>query len=87
MSSNAEELNSQAEELKAAVSYFKLDNRAVNTHFKTNKSSHTRKPVKMNYKEIVGSSNGSGNGNGNGHAKGFDLKLDDGPSDSDFTEI
>jgi hypothetical protein len=37
----------------------------------------------MNYKEVIGSSNG----NGNGHAKGFDLKLDDGPSDSDFTDI
>jgi methyl-accepting chemotaxis protein len=83
MSSNAEELNGQAEELKAAVSYFKLDDRSDNTHVRANKLSHMRKPVKMNYKEILGSSNG----NGNGHVKGFDLRLDDGPSDSDFTEI
>ena len=82
MSSNAEELNSQSEELKAAVSYFKLDNRA-SAHVKSSKTSHLRKPVKMNYKEAISSSNG----NGNGHAKGFDLKLDDGPSDNDFTDI
>ena len=82
MSSNAEELNSQSEELKAAVSYFKLDHRA-SAHVKGSKTSHLRKPVKMNYKDVVSSPNG----NGNGHAKGFDLKLDDGPSDSDFTDI
>jgi methyl-accepting chemotaxis protein len=82
MSSNAEELNGQAEELKAAVSYFKLDNRSTHSHVRGAKSSHSRKPVKMNYKDIM-----SSNGNGNGHSKGFDLRLDDGPSDSDFTEI
>jgi methyl-accepting chemotaxis protein len=82
MSSNAEELNSQSEELKAAVSYFKLDNRA-SVHVKTSQPSHIRKPVKMNYRDVVSSSNGKGNG----HSKGFDLKLDEGPSDNDFTDI
>ncbi|HEX6225674.1 MAG TPA: HAMP domain-containing methyl-accepting chemotaxis protein, partial [Chryseolinea sp.] len=83
MSSNAEELNSQSEELKTAVSYFKLDNKTVSSHFRATKSSHIRKPLKMNYKEIVSVSNG----NGNGHTKGFDLKLDGGPSDNEFTDI
>ncbi|HEY3405601.1 MAG TPA: methyl-accepting chemotaxis protein [Ohtaekwangia sp.] len=81
MSSNAEELNGQAEELKAAVSYFKLDNRG-SSRVKV-KSTLSRKPVKGNYKEAVTSTSS----NGNGHAKGFDLKLEDGPSDTEFTDF
>jgi methyl-accepting chemotaxis protein len=80
MSSNAEELSSQAEELKAAVSYFKLDNR-VSMARTSAKASKSRKPVSR--VETV-------HANGNGHAadvKGFDLKLDDSASDSDFTEF
>jgi len=78
MSSNAEELHSQADELKAAVSYFKLDNR---TNHKRAKASATRKPVKTNYKDALH------HVNGNGHANGFDLKLEEGPTDNDFTEF
>jgi len=81
MSSNAEELNSQAEELKAAVSYFKLDNRTTVVRSKPAKASVARNPVKTSYKEAAASSNG------NGHAKGFDLKLEDNHSDSDFTDF
>jgi len=79
MSSNAEELSGQAEELKAAVSYFKLDNRVIAKS--KAKSSGLRKPVKGNFKEATVSANG------NGHAKGFDLRLDDGPSDNEFTDF
>jgi methyl-accepting chemotaxis protein len=79
MSSNAEELNSQAEELKAAVSYFKLDNRLINVRKKTPSKTLRRPVVKTHFAEILE--------NGNGHANGFDLKLGDGPSDSDFTEF
>lgn len=81
MSSNAEELSSQAEELKAAVSYFKLDNRTKVAKSST-RTTKSRKPVSR--AEVNVSSNG------NGHAddiKGFDLKLDDSVSDSDFTEF
>jgi methyl-accepting chemotaxis protein len=78
MSSNAEELNSQADELKAAVSYFKLDGHVVRTRAK---STTIRKPVKTNYKDALTQTNG------NGHANGFDLKLEEGPSDTDFTEF
>jgi len=78
MSSNAEELNSQAEELKSAVSYFKLE-------------SHTRfakksvKPVKV--KRAVQKPQLTEVYETNGHANGFDLKLSEGPSDNDFTEL
>lgn len=79
MSSNAEELNSQAEELKAAVSYFKLDNRARVTKKATKPVAVKRTAPK--YAEVFESSNG------NGHSNGFDLKLTDGPADSDFREF
>jgi methyl-accepting chemotaxis protein len=78
MSSNAEELNSQAEELKAAVSYFKLDRRIRLAH----KSS--KAPVKRG---VSKSSAPEHHESTNGHANGFDLKLSEGPSDSDFTEF
>ncbi|HEY5824884.1 MAG TPA: methyl-accepting chemotaxis protein, partial [Cyclobacteriaceae bacterium] len=80
MSSNAEELNSQAEELKAAVSYFKLDNRA-RVAKKSNRSgvSVKRTAPKAQLAEVHEGSNG--------HSNGFDLKLSDGPSDTDFTEF
>jgi methyl-accepting chemotaxis protein len=79
MSSNAEELSSQAEELKAAVSYFKLDNRARHAK-KTSKPngvklSSLQKPVLATVQH------------GNGHSNGFDLKFSEGPSDNDFTEF
>lgn len=80
MSSNAEELSGQAEELKAAVNYFKLDNRAI-TRSRTVKTTTSRKPTKANYKEVAVASNG------HGHGKGFDLKLDEGPADNDFTDF
>jgi methyl-accepting chemotaxis protein len=80
MSSNAEELSGQAEELKAAVNYFKLDNRAI-SRAKTAKVAASRKPAKTSYKDVAVSSNG------NGHGKGFDLKLDEGPADHDFTDF
>jgi methyl-accepting chemotaxis protein len=79
MSSNAEELNSQAEELKAAVSYFKLDNQARIVKKKSKPTSVRPAVAKPPVAEI--------HHNGNGHANGFDLKLKDGPSDSDFTEF
>ncbi|MBT1704517.1 HAMP domain-containing methyl-accepting chemotaxis protein [Chryseosolibacter indicus] len=81
MSSNAEELNSQAEELKAAVSYFKLDNNSLSKFRKSRVSTSLRTPAKSQSRfEVVGS-------NGNGHVKGFDIKFDGGPSDSEFTEM
>ncbi len=81
MSSNAEELNSQAEELKAAVSYFKLDSR-IRTAKKSTRATGTKRPAaKVQYAELHENGNGHTNGNG------FDLKLSDGPSDSDFTEF
>lgn len=79
MSSNAEELNSQAEELKAAVSYFKLGNR-IQFSAKRN----VRPAVKQSavFKNTVAlHENSHANGNG------FDLKLSDGPSDSEFTDF
>ncbi len=79
MSSNAEELNSQAEELKAAVSYFKLDNRARTAKKASRKTNIQRPALKNQFAEI--------HENGNGNSNGFDLKLSDGPSDSDFTEF
>lgn len=79
MSSNAEELNGQAEELKAAVGYFKLDNNTVRTEKKS--KSILRNPTKRSVltHTIAHSSNGNG--------KGVDLRLEEGPSDSDFTEF
>lgn len=79
MSSNAEELSSQAEELKAAVSYFKLDNR-TRTVKKTQRPAGIKKPQAKT--QLVNTHEGS-----NGHANGFDLKLAEGPSDADFTEF
>lgn len=82
MSSNAEELNGQAEELKAAVAYFKLDNNSVLRAGGSKKSkSAFRSPATRSVlsHSLVHSSNGNG--------KGVDLGLDEGPSDSDFTEI
>jgi len=81
MSSNAEELNSQAEELKSAVSYFKLNHR-VHTTRKAPKGIpvNVKRPhVKAQLAEV--------HENQNGHTNGFDLRLADGPSDSDFTEF
>lgn len=79
MSSNAEELNGQAEELKAAVSYFKLDNNVISITKKS--KSVYRKPVAKSVlsHSLAHSSNGNG--------KGVDLRLEDGPSDSEFTEF
>jgi methyl-accepting chemotaxis protein len=79
MSSNAEELNSQADELKSAVSYFKLDNRSKVTKKSGRVAGIKRAVVKPHLVEV--------HENGNGHANGFDLKLSEGPSDSDFTEF
>ncbi len=79
MSSNAEELNSQAEELKAAVSYFKLDNRSRGAR-KVNRPMGIKRSVpKVQVAEVAHESNG--------HVNGFDLKLADGPADSDFTDF
>lgn len=80
MSSNAEELNSQAEELKSAVSYFKLDNRVLGRA----ESTKVRRP-----KARLETAEFSMNRNGNGHSEvtGFDLKLEDRTSDSEFTEF
>jgi len=82
MSSNAEELSSQAEELKAAVSYFKLDNRSrvakkITKAVASNKRT-TASAAKVQLAEVH--ENGSG-------ANGFDLKLSEGPSDSEFTDF
>lgn len=80
MSSNAEELSSQAEELKSAVSYFKLDNRGRTTKKTTQRPAGIKRPhAKAQMAEAQ-----EGN---NGHVNGFDLKLADGPSDSDFSEF
>ncbi|HEV8515519.1 MAG TPA: methyl-accepting chemotaxis protein [Cyclobacteriaceae bacterium] len=81
MSSNAEELSSQAEELKAAVSYFKLDNRS-RVAKKINKPVANTKRVSTSKVQLA-----EVHENGNGHANGFDLKLSDGPSDSEFTDF
>ncbi len=82
MSSNAEELSSQAEELKAAVSYFKLDNRV-------RVAKKVSKPTVAGIKR-TGTAKvqlAEAHQNGNGHTNGFDLKLAEGPSDSDFTDF
>lgn len=84
MSSNAEELNGQAEELKAAVSYFKLDNN-ISSRTRKSKSNFVRKASAT--RPIMKEALLHANGNGNGHGKGIDLRLEDGPSDSDFTDI
>lgn len=82
MSSNAEELNSQAEELKAAVSYFKLDSRIRTAKKPANSVVGIKRPVtKVQYAEF------NENENGNARPNGFDLKLSDGPSDSEFTDF
>lgn len=75
MSSNAEELNTQAEELKAAISYFKIDNRTSTRStgkVAKDKQKYSDKDVQHAF---------------SGNHKGFDLKLDNGPSDSEFTEF
>ncbi len=77
MSSNAEELNSQAEELKSAVSYFKLDHQ----------NRVARKVVRAAAAKRVTERQPVAHAHENGHAKGFDLKLTDGPSDNEFTEF
>jgi methyl-accepting chemotaxis protein len=79
MSSNAEELNSQAEELKSAVSYFKLNNQTRVIKKSQKPAGIKRAIVKPQLAEV--------HENGNGHSNGFDLKLSEGPSDSDFTEF
>jgi methyl-accepting chemotaxis protein len=79
MSSNAEELNSQADELKSAVGYFKLDSHSRATRKSTRPVGIKRAVPKPQLAEV--------HEKGNGHANGFDLKLGDGPSDSDFTEF
>ena len=79
MSSNAEELSSQAEELKAAVSYFKLDNRTRATK-KVQRPAGVKRPQAK--AQLADAHEGK-----NGHVNGFDLKLADGPSDSDFSEF
>lgn len=80
MSSNAEELNGQAEELKSAVSYFKLDNQIM---AKTRKSKTIYRKPSSRPSINEGILHASNNDNG----KGIDLKLDEGPSDADFTEL
>jgi methyl-accepting chemotaxis protein len=77
MSSNAEELNSQAEELKAAVSYFKLGTTTILAG-KVKRQAVPKAAIKKVQMAEIHS-----NGNGNG----FDLKLAEGPSDSDFTDF
>ncbi|HEY8936738.1 MAG TPA: methyl-accepting chemotaxis protein [Cyclobacteriaceae bacterium] len=72
MSSNAEELNSQAEELKAAISYFKLDEKSTS---KTSRRQHVKTKAKTSFETMPV--------NGNG----YELKLDNGPSDSNFSEF
>ena len=79
MSSNAEELNGQAEELKAAVSYFKLDNQSMIKAKKGKSVTYKKSTGRTATREIAYHTNGNG--------KGVDLRLEDGPSDSDFTEI
>lgn len=79
MSSNAEELNSQAEELKSAVSFFRLGNRST---YRPAVKSSAKRAVKMAPRETS-----VHHTNGNGDVSGFDLKLNDGPSDSEFTEF
>jgi methyl-accepting chemotaxis protein len=78
MSSNAEELSSQAEELKAAISYFKIDDKLRNgsaTRSGTNKShKKTTVPVASHAGEAE-------------NGKGYALQLDNGPSDQDFSEF
>lgn len=78
MSSNAEELSSQAEELKSAVSYFRL------SAGYTPKNIVDRKAKKFSVRPRVAE---QFHENGNGHANGFDLKLKESRSDSDFTEF
>ncbi|SKC73045.1 methyl-accepting chemotaxis protein [Ohtaekwangia koreensis] len=75
MSSNAEELNTQAEELKAAISYFKID--AKTSARSTGKI--TKDKQKYSEKDVQHAFSGN--------HKGFDLKLDNGPLDSEFTEF
>jgi len=82
MSSNAEELNSQADELKAAVSYFRLENHSKVVKKATRSAVTKRAATKP--ARVLG---GEVHENGNGHANGFDLKLSEGPSDSDFTDF
>lgn len=74
MSSNAEELNSQAEELKAAISYFKIDDKR--TGRQKPKAAAVKTPPQT-FRQPVVAENG----------KGYDLKLDSGPGDHDFTEF
>lgn len=81
MSSNAEELNSQAEELKSAVSYFKLDNQSRIVRKSVKQSGIKRSTPKPQLVDV------NHNETGNGHSNGFDLKLSEGPSDSDFTDF
>ncbi len=77
MSSNAEELNSQAEELKTAISYFNIDEKRSSRVYK----SRSRARLKTAYPESSSVSTGQV------EATGFNLTLDDGPSDSEFTEL
>lgn len=77
LSSNAEELNSQAEELKSAVSFFRLDSRYRKVSRQPKPSGVKINQSKPQLAEV----------HDNGHSNGFDLKLDGGVSDSDFTEF
>ncbi len=81
MSSNAEELSSQAEELKAAISYFKLDDKIRNKSFAGSNKKTSAHAGRARSAEAVLQHNGSKNG------KGHDLKLGNGPSDNDFSEF
>lgn len=74
MSSNAEELSGQAEELKAAISYFKIDDKR--TSKQTSKTKAAKTFAKATWQPVA-SENG----------KGYDLKLDSGPGDNEFTEF
>jgi methyl-accepting chemotaxis protein len=74
MSSNAEELNSQAEELKSAVSYFRLNRYRSTKAPKVVTIKKVQKSNEPRFAEPV-------------HTNGFDLKLSEGPADSEFTEF
>ncbi|HEY9046065.1 MAG TPA: hypothetical protein VIN08_09220 [Ohtaekwangia sp.] len=74
MSSNAEELSTQAEELKSAISYFKID--SDTTIVKATRSNMKKKTLENHVRQHAPA-----------FGKGIDLKLEDGPGDQEFTEF
>jgi len=81
MSSNAEELSSQAEELKAAISYFKLDDKSRNGSSRHAGKKMPSRAVSTKHVETAPQHTGPENG------KGYNLKLDNPSGDHDFTEF